>query len=189
MARESDQKGGPPGWPESVADMWVRHRRWVAAVCLANLPPGADLDDVVQEVALTFVKKAGSIQDPAAIPAWLRAVAINVARMSARNGGRRRQIEGPWDEKGAAKSVSAGTEPARRVEDQDALAQAARLLSGLPAELREVLLLRCVDGLTQKEIADLVGVPETTVETRLARARRFLRERMETVWERKGANA
>jgi RNA polymerase sigma-70 factor (ECF subfamily) len=49
----------------------------------------------------------------------------------------------------------------------------------LPEEYREPLLLRCVRGMSYKQIADLMGVPVTTIETRLARARRMVREELE----------
>jgi RNA polymerase sigma-70 factor (ECF subfamily) len=47
----------------------------------------------------------------------------------------------------------------------------------LPAQHREVLLLREVDDLAYKEIAEVAGVPIGTVMSRLARARLSLRKR------------
>ncbi len=46
----------------------------------------------------------------------------------------------------------------------------------LPPEYREPLLLRCVQSLTYQQIGEILDLPVTTVETRLARARRMLRE-------------
>ena len=48
-----------------------------------------------------------------------------------------------------------------------------------PEEYREPPLLAGVRGMSYKQIADLMGVPVTTVETRLARARRMVREELE----------
>ena len=53
----------------------------------------------------------------------------------------------------------------------------------------EPLLMRCVRGMTYAQIADALGVPLTTVETRLARARRMLRERMDQDDSRRHAAA
>lgn len=55
-----------------------------------------------------------------------------------------------------------------RLEDNQALRQA---LEELPAEFREVLILRELEGLSYKEIADVTGIPQGTVMSRLARAR------------------
>lgn len=53
-------------------------------------------------------------------------------------------------------------------EDKQVLGQA---LESLPAEFREILILRELEGLTYKEIAGVVGIPPGTVMSRLARAR------------------
>jgi RNA polymerase sigma-70 factor (ECF subfamily) len=50
------------------------------------------------------------------------------------------------------------------------------LLSRLPAHYAEPLMLQATQGLSQRQIAELLDVPETTVETRLARGRRMLRQ-------------
>ena len=55
-----------------------------------------------------------------------------------------------------------------RFEDNQALRQA---LEELPAEFREVLILRELEELSYKEIADVIGIPPGTVMSRLARAR------------------
>jgi RNA polymerase sigma-70 factor (ECF subfamily) len=56
---------------------------------------------------------------------------------------------------------------------------ALELSRNLPDEYREPLLLRAVRGLSYRQIADILSVPITTVETRLVRARRMLREQIE----------
>jgi DNA-directed RNA polymerase specialized sigma24 family protein len=69
---------------------------------------------------------------------------------------------------------------ARRVSPpSDAVARDARetlaLLSQLPPQYAEPLILQATQGLSQRQIAALLDVPETTVETRLARGRRMFR--------------
>jgi RNA polymerase sigma factor (sigma-70 family) len=51
-----------------------------------------------------------------------------------------------------------------------------RAIEELPAELREIVVLRELDGLSYKEIADIVEVPIGTVMSRLARARKRLQQ-------------
>ena len=58
--------------------------------------------------------------------------------------------------------------------DRAELARVAGAMTNLPQKLRQVLVLRAVEGLTQAEAADALGVTEKAVETRLYRARQQL---------------
>lgn len=64
----------------------------------------------------------------------------------------------------------------------------ARLVEGLPAEYREVLLLREVEELAYRDIARIVGVPVGTVMSRLSRARLLLRRRWHEAAAKEGAD-
>lgn len=65
-------------------------------------------------------------------------------------------------------------------------AQAARLRSmidALPEDLRQVLVLSAIKELNSREIAELIGIPEGTVRTRMMRAREELKRRFEATKE------
>ena len=51
-------------------------------------------------------------------------------------------------------------------------------IDALPDDFREVLVLRLVEDLSGSEVADMLGIPEATVKTRLHRARALVRERI-----------
>ena len=160
---------------DAVRAVWDRHRRWVAAILLAHKPREVDLDDLLQEVALTFVRSITELRAGAALKPWLRTVAINAARAAGRKATRRRRdgVEGlPVDPAGAGPSDEGVqvSEEARRLFD---------LAMDLPEGYREPVLLRCVRGMSYRAISELMGLPETTIETRIARGRRMLRERVE----------
>jgi len=53
-----------------------------------------------------------------------------------------------------------------------------RAIADLPAEFREIVISREMEGLSYKEIADLAEVPIGTVMSRLARARKLLQKRL-----------
>ncbi|MCW5764391.1 MAG: sigma-70 family RNA polymerase sigma factor [Phycisphaeraceae bacterium] len=164
------------GDAEALRALWHQHRRWVAAVILAHKPSSVDVDDLLQDVAATVVAKISTVSDAAAFVPWLRTVAINAARLAGRrhvisnNGLRlvRERIEH------ATGGVSEDTAEASARRDE--AAKLMRLALGLAEEYREPLLLRAVQGLSYREIASILDLPETTVETRIARARRMLRE-------------
>ena len=68
----------------AMRELWNRHRRWVAAVLLAHMPRDAELDDLLQEVAVAVVAKISGLREEAAFKPWLRAVALSIAKTSAR---------------------------------------------------------------------------------------------------------
>jgi len=164
-------------------DLWRTHRRWVAAIILAHRPRAAEVDDLMQEVAVKFLSKLQTLRDPGAFRPWLRQIVINLCRGAAR--GRRPDLH-LADESRTDSGPSGGgrvtvpASPASPSEQITARREAARRLLEqaltLPPEYREPLLLRCVQSLTYQQIGQILDLPVTTVETRLARARRMLRE-------------
>ena len=52
------------------------------------------------------------------------------------------------------------------------------MIDALPEELRQPLALSGVEELSSREIAKVMGIPEGTVRTRLARARQILRQKL-----------
>lgn len=163
------------GDAEALQRVWRTHRRWVAAVLLAHKPREAELEDLLQEVACTVVERIGELRDAACFRSWLRSVSLNAARTAGRRATTRRVFRAM--RMGDAVAPSPAPAP-----DADHHGEARRLLEiaqRLHPDYSEPLLLRAVRGLSQKQIADTLGLPETTIETRLARARRMLREELE----------
>ncbi len=181
MANDPDRRlfeAAARGDPAALEALWRRERRRVAAVLLAHRPREEDLEDLLQEVGIIFVERLREVREPDRFRAWLRIVALNVARGAGRRvkiqRDRRRGLE-------AAIEVHdpTGERSLERSEARDELRQVIAWIRGLSPSLAEPLLLRAVWGMAQREIAEWLGVPETTVETRLARARRVLRQRIE----------
>ncbi len=164
--------------PAEMQRVWRDHRRWVAAILLAHKPREADLDDLLQVVAMSVVRKIGELRDPGALKPWLRTVAINAARAAGRETQRgRRKLklvrnelaagQGPRPTPGSPEADAATLEEGRRLMD---------LARTLPDGYREPMLLRCVQGMSYRQISEITGLPETTIETRIARGRRMLRD-------------
>lgn len=165
-----------------LRELWLAHRRWVGAILLAHKPAREDLEDLLHEVALRFVRSADELRDPAAVRPWLRTVAVNVARTAGRKTRVRqdaaRTVAEQVSER-AHRSDLGGAPASERLSAREEAERAMAAARRLPEHYREPLLLRAVRGMTYRQIADTLGVPMTTVETRLARARRMLREELE----------
>ena len=132
----------------------------------------AEAEDVVQDACVRAMRYLSSLRDDDA-RGWLFAIVRNTwySRIS------RRTIM-----KGAASLDAAPREPAddaldpeERLAQQHTVTLVRAALEQLPADFREVIILREIEGLSYKEIAEVVRVPFGTVMSRLARARERLR--------------
>ena len=160
------------GERDALAEVWRANRRWLAAVLAAHAPRGVEVEDLLQDVAETLVAKCHHIRDAASLRGWLRVVAINAARMAARSKG----VERRAVREHALEHELTRTAAQRKDDDREHARETLELIARLPPLYTEPLLLQSAQGLSQRQIAELLDVPETTVETRLARARRMLRE-------------
>lgn len=113
--------------------------------------------------------------------AWLRAIAINKARDRGRRMAFRRVFFGakPLDD---LPQAMARPDPATAADDAAAeredMATLDRAIAALPDSLKAPLLLTAFEGLSQQEAGDTLGVSAKAVETRVARARKLLAERL-----------
>ncbi len=168
------------GESDAVQELWQSHRRWVAAIVLSHMPREADLDDLLQDIAATFVRSVQELRTPGALRPWLRTVSINAARAEGRKKTRRRNAleSQAATDPGTFQRDETPDKTAAVPEDADEAKWLLDLISQLPDSYREPLVLRCVRGMNYKAISELTGLPETTIETRIARGRRMLRERV-----------
>ncbi len=133
--------------------------------------PGA-ADDVVQEALLRALRYHAGLRGEA--KPWLLQIVRNVAY--AHIAARRKLADLPAliDDPGAPGDMPCDPETA--LDRKQGLAELDRRLATLPAELRECLVLRELEDLSYKEIAQVTGVAIGTVMSRLWRARRAVME-------------
>lgn len=164
----------------AFAEILHRHRDAVYRIVVGNVGDAEEALDLVQE---TFIAAHAALRryDPArAMRAWLTVIALNKCR----DWGRRRAVRRfiafalPLDD-AAERVVEDRPGHDVEVEDREALTRASREISALPASLREVLVLRTLEGMSQAEVASALGLSEKAVETRLRRARLRLAERLD----------
>ena len=133
-----------------------------------------DADDIVQDSMLRAFRAFDGFRGENIKP-WLLAIVRNCSRNNASDARRRGHTSLPED--GAEPLVCDAPDPeveALRASESRRLNDVIALLSD---EFREVLVLREIDDLSYREIAEVTGTPIGTVMSRLARARAMLRDK------------
>ncbi|MEO3427356.1 sigma-70 family RNA polymerase sigma factor [Pelagibius sp. CAU 1746] len=143
-----------------------------------------DADDIVQDAYLRAFRYIGNLKGEDAKP-WLLGIVRNSFRSHAAR--RRRDMALPLPEDRyadeaeppprGAPPADPGDDPELKLIKSEQEMKLGHLVGSLPIEFREVIVLREFEDLSYKAIAEIVGVPLGTVMSRLARARKLLRDR------------
>lgn len=137
-----------------------------------------DAEDLAQEVFVRAWRGLDSFRGDSAFGTWLHRVAVNVVHSHRSRSSRLRRLfgEAPRRETDDAQD-RIETAPDRLDMERDLLLRDAidKALATLPDDLRLALILRDVQGLDYRAIADITGTPIGTVESRIFRARQRLK--------------
>jgi RNA polymerase sigma-70 factor (ECF subfamily) len=153
-----------------------RYQGQVVNLARAMTASDLDLDDMAQETFVRVWRGLKAFRGDSSFRTWLYGIAMNVIRTHrVRRSTLRSRF---W----SASSADEGDPLERLPSHESGVEQAVimrdgidRALRSLPEELREALVLRDIQGLEYREIADALGIPIGTVESRIFRARQRLR--------------
>jgi RNA polymerase sigma-70 factor, ECF subfamily len=162
------------------------HQPSLTRIALGFLGNAADAEDAVQDAFLSAYTHLDQFMGQAQMSTWLTTIVINAARMKARR--RPRQVHIPLDQQDGEQDrqplsemlSDRGPSPeelCRTWELAERLTQASIQLS---PTLRGTFQLRGVDGLSVRETAQAQGIPHGTVKARVARARKKLKQLLQT---------
>lgn len=164
--------GFVPDAEDAFAALMHRHGPMVLAVCRSRLANPSDADDAFQVAFLVLARDAERIHNPAAVAGWLYRVAtLSALKLRSRMSRQGTSSLGDHEPASLADPIAAveSREIHRVIEDE---------LAALPEKLRAVVVLCCLEDRTNTEAAQLLGCPTGTVDSRLATARKRLRERL-----------
>jgi RNA polymerase sigma-70 factor (ECF subfamily) len=137
-----------------------------------------DAEDAVQECYLRALRHFDSYRGPAMKP-WLLAILRNVCNTEFARRSRREVLTDYAQDESVTEEMPIWQEPQASPEkmmlQQWDSATIRRLVAELPEPFRETIVLREMNDLSYKEIAEVAGVPVGTVMSRFARARAMLR--------------
>ena len=146
-------------WNRFYADFASTVYKWVLFLGIAE--QGAE--EVIQEVFLTAYRKIDTCGSEAQLKSWL----FQITRKQAANFRRSAWFKRFWHNKKAALN----TDILDKNHSGTLSPEIKQLLRSLPSKQSEVLLLHDLEGFTQSEIAETLGVPTGTVASRLRKAR------------------
>jgi RNA polymerase sigma factor (sigma-70 family) len=146
--------------------------RWLAR-------PPLDADDIVQDALLRAFRAFDGFRGDDVRP-WLLSIVRNCFLTAAGRVRPGRDVPLPEDAEGDAGDpalIDAAPSPEARALQSEENRHLAEVIATLPQEFREVLVLREMEDLSYREIAQVTGAPIGTVMSRLARARALLKEK------------
>ena len=169
-----------------------RYEPVVAATVIGMLGPGDDADDVGQETFIRFYRALGDFRGEASVKTYLRRIAVNLS-LNALKRRRRFALRFLSRDRAPQPLPEPPVEGGCEMEAREAQARVRAAIDRLGPKHRPVVVLRMIDGCSTRETAEVLGVPEGTVLSRLSRAleqlaadlRPYVHDVMETTEERR----
>lgn len=182
------------GEEASLEVLLGRYQDKVYRLALSFTRNPADAEEVLQDVFLTVYRKIASFEGRSAFSTWLYRITVNTALMKLRGRGPVQESIDEYlpqftkDGRHARMAVDFTQGPETlllRKERERVLREA---IEGLPPDYKIVLVLRDLEGLSNDEVAEIVGDSVLAVKARLHRARLALRGRLERFVAEAGAS-
>jgi RNA polymerase sigma-70 factor (ECF subfamily) len=166
---------------QELTDVITSHSLRFRRIALGHLSNAADAEDAVQDALLSAWTHVDQFKGQAKMSTWLTTIVINSARMKLRR--RLSEVQIALDDTDGEQHVSAADmvsdtrpDPEQVYGKREIAETLTYATSRLSPALRRTFQLRDLEGLSIRETAHLLEVPEGTVKARLARARVRLKE-------------
>jgi len=147
---------------------------WLPTVlqwCRRLAGPRIDADQAAQEVFIVVLRRVHTVHRAEQLPSWMFAVTRRVLAQHRRRAWVRKWIPGE-----APDIADPRADPSRHTERRQTARQVQAILEQMPEDLRAVLVLCDVEGRTDPEAADILGLKVGTAKSRLRRARQRFKE-------------
>jgi RNA polymerase sigma-70 factor, ECF subfamily len=160
-----------------------RHNQRLYRVARAIVRNDTEAEDVLQEAYLSAFANLAAFRADARLSTWLTRIVVNSALAH-----RRRAaitvpldaVDGPAAEIDSMPYVVPAPDPERSAARSQVRDVLERAIENLPEPFRVVFVMRMVEQLSVRETASVLGIREETVKTRLHRARKLMREQLQT---------
>lgn len=161
----------------------LEHRPRIYRYLLSMAKDPMVAEDLTQETFLRTLRRIGSLRDRSALVPWLYRLATNVFVDWVRTEGRRRLAYADGQDRDGADLVGQIPDPTARVDrrvEQSEMSECVQdFVDDLPDDFRSVILLHDAHGLSNPEIAEMLGLTLATAKIRIHRGRLRLRQALE----------
>ncbi len=163
-----------------------RHQRRAVSIAYRVLGNAHDAADVCQDAFVKAFRSLDTLEDPLRFSAWLMRIVSNLS-LNFRRGRGRRALTIVTDERGDAAGADpsvavplagAGPSPGERLLSAELESAISGVIDALPEKQRMSLLLFAVEGLPQKEVAEILDISVEMVKWNVFQARKTLKERL-----------
>ena len=179
------------GCPESFDLLYRNYHSSVLQAARKIMTNEQDAEDAVQEIFTRVLSRIGQFRYEASFSSWLRVLATNVCRDMLRK--RNRHPTESLDELGADGETKILIEPSSISQEEELIMR--ELLENLQEKInrldkrhQRLIILRYIDGLSYRKIAELVDCSQSQVKSRLHQARKKLRRVCQDLKERQVSN-
>jgi RNA polymerase sigma factor (sigma-70 family) len=156
---------------QAFAALLRRHGPMVWGACRRTLACASDAEDVFQATFLLLARKAATLRDHDAVGNWLYGVAYRLAL-------RTRSAQARRSAREARTPRRPSPDPLAEISLRETQQRFDEALARLPEKCRVVLVLCCLEGLTQEEAARRLGCSRSTLRRRLDQGRARLRQQL-----------
>jgi RNA polymerase sigma-70 factor, ECF subfamily len=161
-----------------------QHARFVYQIAYLLLRNHHDAEDATQETFMRLWRYRKSLPEARDLKAWLARIAWRAALDRRKNAA---EISLADAVEAVFKLYAAGESAEKIAGDKQMAVLLDQLIATLPGKLRDPMLLSLDQELTQAEIGRVLNIPESSVRTRLFRARQMLRQKLSSILEGKNA--
>jgi len=169
------------GDAEAFGEIVQRWERRIFALAFGMLGREEDARDATQETFLAAFRNLRAFRGEAKVSSWLHRIAVNQCITRQRRAKVRKESGLEEEEEKHATSFSAPLHysPALVVAGRERSAAVRRAVTGLPLDLRQVIVMKEFEELTFREMADALDIPLSTVKSRLYTALHQLEMRLQ----------
>jgi len=163
--------------PSSFRALYDLHARRVYNLCLNHLRNAEEATEATQDVFVKVHEKLPGFKGDSSLRTWIHRIAINTCldRIKAAKRKKRSIFGISFSSEERTVEVAVFDHPGVRMEEKERAQQVFRAIDQLPENQRTAILLKATEGMSQQEVAEVMGLSAKAVESLLFRARLNLR--------------
>ena len=166
---------------DAFGEIVNRWERKIFALCYGMLNREDEARDAAQETFIAAYRNLGNFRGEAKVSSWLHRIAVNQCLTKKRRQKTRSEtfLDDEKNEEDKFFVAPEGEAPSRSFENDEKIRLVRQAVNSLPADLRQIIVMKEFEEMTFQEISDALEMPLSTVKSRLYTALKQLRMKLE----------